>query len=44
MGLPVGDYPHSRPPQAILPDQAKVEIRAAYEEAGLTAEQRLVRS
>ena len=37
MGLPVGDYPHCRPPQAILPDEAKVQIRAAYEEAGLTA-------
>ena len=44
MGLPVGDYPHSRPPQAILPDEAKVQIRAAYEEAGLTPEQRLVRA
>jgi 4-hydroxy-tetrahydrodipicolinate synthase len=42
VGLPAGDYPHSRPPQGLLPDQARQEIRAAYEEAGLAAEQRLV--
>jgi len=42
MALPMGDYPHSRPPQAILPDEAKAQIRAAYEAAGLTAEPRLV--
>jgi 4-hydroxy-tetrahydrodipicolinate synthase len=30
-----GDYPHSRPPQAILPEEAKVEIRQAFERAGL---------
>ena len=35
LGLPVGDYPHSRPPQAILPEEAKVQIRTAYENAGL---------
>src|SRR5439155_13156865 len=35
IGLPVGDYPHSRPPQAILPDDAKAQIRKAYENAGL---------
>jgi 4-hydroxy-tetrahydrodipicolinate synthase len=34
LGLPVGDYPHSRPPQAILPAEARVQIRAAYEKAG----------
>lgn len=35
LGLPVGDYPHSRAPQAILPQEAKAQIRAAYEKAGL---------
>ncbi len=38
IGLPMGDYPHSRPPQAILPDVAKGEIRAAFERAGLAKE------
>jgi 4-hydroxy-tetrahydrodipicolinate synthase len=31
----MGDYPHSRPPQAILPEEAKVQIRATFEQAGL---------
>jgi 4-hydroxy-tetrahydrodipicolinate synthase len=35
MGLPVGSYPHSRPPQGILPEHAKEEIRTALERAGL---------
>jgi len=35
LGLPVGDYPHSRPPQAILPEAAKVQIRKTFENAGL---------
>jgi 4-hydroxy-tetrahydrodipicolinate synthase len=35
IGLPIGDYPHSRPPQGILPDEAKSQIRAALEQAGL---------
>ena len=35
IGLPVGDYPHSRPPQGILPDAAKAQIRKAFENAGL---------
>ncbi|MDH6197075.1 4-hydroxy-tetrahydrodipicolinate synthase [Mycobacterium frederiksbergense] len=35
LGLPVGDYPHSRPPQAILPDAAKAQIQAAYRKLGL---------
>jgi 4-hydroxy-tetrahydrodipicolinate synthase len=35
LGLPVGDYPHSRPPQALLPQAAKDDIRAAYEKVGL---------
>jgi 4-hydroxy-tetrahydrodipicolinate synthase len=36
LGLPVGDYPHSRPPQAILPESARADIEAAVEKAGLT--------
>ena len=36
-GLPVGDYPHSRPPQATLPEAAKEQIRKALENAGLPA-------
>jgi 4-hydroxy-tetrahydrodipicolinate synthase len=35
LGLPVGDYPHSRPPQAELPDQAREQIRTAYQRLGL---------
>jgi 4-hydroxy-tetrahydrodipicolinate synthase len=35
IGLPIGDYPHSRPPQALLPEEAKVQIRRALEAAGL---------
>lgn len=35
LGLPVGSWPHSRPPQAILPEHAKTQIREAYERAGL---------
>lgn len=35
LGLPVGDYPHSRPPQAELPEQARVQIRDAYQRFGL---------
>jgi 4-hydroxy-tetrahydrodipicolinate synthase len=31
----VGDYPHSRPPQGILPEAAKVQIRTTFENAGL---------
>jgi 4-hydroxy-tetrahydrodipicolinate synthase len=34
IGLPMGDYPHSRPPQGILPDAAKQQIRAAFERVG----------
>jgi 4-hydroxy-tetrahydrodipicolinate synthase len=34
IGLPVGNYPHSRPPQAILPEAAKEQIRKAFENAG----------
>ncbi len=35
LGLPIGDYPESRPPQAKLPEQAKLQIREAYRRFGL---------
>ncbi len=35
MGLPVGDHPGSRPPQGVLPEAAKTQIREAYESSGL---------
>jgi 4-hydroxy-tetrahydrodipicolinate synthase len=35
LGLPVGDYPHSRPPQAELPAAAKEQIQNAYGRLGL---------
>ena len=35
LGLPIGDYPHSRPPQAELPAAAQQQIRAAYRRFGL---------
>lgn len=35
LGLPIGAYPHSRPPQAELPALARNQIRAAYENLGL---------
>ena len=34
VGLPMGDYPHSRPPQGILPEVAKQQIRAPFERVG----------
>jgi 4-hydroxy-tetrahydrodipicolinate synthase len=33
--LPLGEYPYSRPPQARLPEPAKVQMRQAFEHAGL---------
>ena len=33
IGLPVGDYPYSRPPQGILPEEGKAQLRAAIEHA-----------
>ena len=44
VGLPIGDYPYSRPPQAVLPDDARTQIRAGLEAAGLagTAQSRTV--
>ena len=38
IGLPVGSYPESRPPQAKLPEQARIDIRAAYRRFGLIGE------
>ena len=35
LGLPVGDHPHSRPPQAELPEAAKTQIEKAYRNLGL---------
>jgi 4-hydroxy-tetrahydrodipicolinate synthase len=35
IGLRIGDYPYSRPPQAVLPGAAREEIRAGMEAAGL---------
>lgn len=35
LGLPVGAYPHSRPPQAELPAEAKTQIEEAYRRLGL---------
>jgi 4-hydroxy-tetrahydrodipicolinate synthase len=35
IGLPIGDYPYSRPPQARLPEEGRRQIIAAYESAGM---------
>jgi 4-hydroxy-tetrahydrodipicolinate synthase len=35
LGLPVGDYPRSRPPQPPLPDAMRMAVREAYKAAGL---------
>ena len=35
LGLPTGAYPHSRPPQAEVPEKAKAQIDAAYRRFGL---------
>jgi 4-hydroxy-tetrahydrodipicolinate synthase len=35
LGLPVGDYPHSRPPQLQLTDEQRARIKAAYVNSGL---------
>lgn len=34
IGLPMGDYHESRPPQGILPEEAKAQIRRAMENTG----------
>jgi 4-hydroxy-tetrahydrodipicolinate synthase len=36
VGLPIGDHPDSRPPQALLPDDVKRRIEQAYQRLGLT--------
>lgn len=38
LGLPVGSYTQSRPPQAELPGEAREQIRAAYRHFGLIEE------
>ena len=38
IGLPVGDYPFSRPPQGVLPEEARIQIRVAYEKAGMAGQ------
>jgi 4-hydroxy-tetrahydrodipicolinate synthase len=35
LGLPVGDYPYSRPPQLRLTDEQKARIKNAYVQSGL---------
>src|SRR5438067_9001834 len=35
LGLPVGDYPYSRPPQLRLTDDQKARIKDAYVRSGL---------
>ncbi|MBV9721918.1 MAG: dihydrodipicolinate synthase family protein [Mycobacterium sp.] len=35
LGLPIGDYPHSRPPQVPIPDEAREQIQAAYRRFGV---------
>ena len=35
LGLPIGSYPDSRPPQAELPPEAKAQIENAYRRLGL---------
>jgi 4-hydroxy-tetrahydrodipicolinate synthase len=42
IGLPVGDFPYSRPPQGRLPEVAKTQIRTALETAGMAGKAGLV--
>jgi 4-hydroxy-tetrahydrodipicolinate synthase len=35
IGLPPGEYPQSRPPQGVLPEHAKAQIRATLEHVGM---------
>jgi 4-hydroxy-tetrahydrodipicolinate synthase len=37
LGLPIGDYPHSRPPQARFPAEGRTQIDAAYRRYGLVS-------
>jgi 4-hydroxy-tetrahydrodipicolinate synthase len=41
VGLPIGDYPFSRPPQGRLPEAARVQIRKAYEGSELAGKARV---
>jgi 4-hydroxy-tetrahydrodipicolinate synthase len=41
VGLPIGDYPYSRPPQARLPEVARTQIRTAYERSDLAGKARV---
>jgi 4-hydroxy-tetrahydrodipicolinate synthase len=41
IGLPIGDYPYSRPPQGRLPEEAREQIRAAYEASGMGGKARV---
>ena len=43
IGLPIGDYPFSRPPQGVLPEEVRLQIRVAYEEAGMAGKARPAR-
>jgi 4-hydroxy-tetrahydrodipicolinate synthase len=41
IGLPIGDYPFSRPPQGRLPEAAKAQIRTTLERAGMAGQARV---
>jgi 4-hydroxy-tetrahydrodipicolinate synthase len=41
VGLPIGDYPYSRPPQARLPEAARTQIRSSYERSDLAGKARV---
>jgi 4-hydroxy-tetrahydrodipicolinate synthase len=41
VGLPIGDYPYSRPPQGRLPEEARAQIRKAYEHSELAGKARV---
>ena len=41
IGLPIGDFPFSRPPQAVLPEEARARIRSSYEQAGMAGKARV---
>jgi 4-hydroxy-tetrahydrodipicolinate synthase len=41
IGLPIGDYPYSRPPQGVLPEAARAQIRSAYEASGMAGKARV---
>jgi 4-hydroxy-tetrahydrodipicolinate synthase len=41
IGLPIGAYPFSRPPQALLPEAARTAIRLAFEASGMAGKARV---